>query len=146
MEIILLQDVKSLGKKGERVKINDGYARNFVLPKKLGIEATAKNLNDLKLQKANEDRIAAQKLEEAKQLAAKIEEKSVVLSVKTGEGGKLFGAVTNKEIAEAIEKQYGVAVDKKKVNAGEIKAFGSYTAEVKLYTGISAKMGVEVGE
>ena len=82
MEIILLQDVKSLGKKGERVKINDGYARNFVLPKKLGIEATAKNLNDLKLQKANEDRIAAQKLEEAKQLAAKIEEKSVVLSVK----------------------------------------------------------------
>ena len=79
MEIILLQDVKSLGKKGERVKINDGYARNFVLPKKLGIEATAKNLNDLKLQKANEDRIAAQKLEEAKQLAAKIEEKSVVL-------------------------------------------------------------------
>lgn len=83
MEIILLQDVKSLGKKGERVKINDGYARNFVLPKKLGIEATAKNLNDLKLQKANEDRIAAQKLEEAKQLAAKIEEKSVVLNVKT---------------------------------------------------------------
>ena len=110
MEIILLQDVKSLGKKGERVKINDGYARNFVLPKKLGIEATAKNLNDLKLQKANEDRIAAQKLEEAKQLAAKIEEKSVVLSVKTGEGGKLFGSVTTKEISAALKDQAALEI------------------------------------
>ena len=99
MKVILLEDVKSLGKKGDIVNVSDGYARNAILPKKLGIEATSKNLNDLKLQKANEDRIAAQKLEEAKQLAAKIEEKSVVLSVKTGEGGKLFGSVSTKEIA-----------------------------------------------
>ena len=139
MEIILLQDVKSLGKKGERVKINDGYARNFVLPKKLGIEATAKNLNDLKLQKANEDRIAAQKLEEAKQLAAKIEEKSVVLSVKTGEGGKLFGSVSTKEIAAEIDK-------KKMVLPEHIKACGTTIVPVKLHREVTAKLTVKVQE
>ena len=144
MEIILLQDVKSLGKKGERVKINDGYARNFVLPKKLGIEATAKNLNDLKLQKANEDRIAAQKLEEAKQLAAKIEEKSVVLSVKTGEGGKLFGSVSTKEIAAACEK---LEIDKKKMVLPEpIKACGTTIVPVKLHREVTAKLTVKVQE
>ena len=142
MEIILLQDVKSLGKKGERVKINDGYARNFVLPKKLGIEATAKNLNDLKLQKANEDRIAAQKLEEAKQLAAKIEEKSVVLSVKTGEGGKLFGSVSTKEIAAACEKQLGLEM----VLPEPIKACGTTIVPVKLHREVTAKLTVKVQE
>ena len=142
MEIILLQDVKSLGKKGERVKINDGYARNFVLPKKLGIEATAKNLNDLKLQKANEDRIAAQKLEEAK-----IEEKSVVLSVKTGEGGKLFGSVSTKEIAAACEKQLGLEIDKKKMVLPEpIKACGTTIVPVKLHREVTAKLTVKVQE
>ena len=142
MEIILLQDVKSLGKKGERVKINDGYARNFVLPKKLGIEATAKNLNDLKLQKANEDRIAAQKLE-----AAKIEEKSVVLSVKTGEGGKLFGSVSTKEIAAACEKQLGLEIDKKKMVLPEpIKACGTTIVPVKLHREVTAKLTVKVQE
>ena len=139
MEIILLQDVKSLGKKGERVKINDGYARNFVLPKKLGIEATAKNLNDLKLQKANEDR--------AKQLAAKIEEKSVVLSVKTGEGGKLFGSVSTKEIAAACEKQLGLEIDKKKMVLPEpIKACGTTIVPVKLHREVTAKLTVKVQE
>lgn len=147
MEIILLQDVKSLGKKGERVKINDGYARNFVLPKKLGIEATAKNLNDLKLQKANEDRIAAQKLEEAKQLAAKIEEKSVVLNVKTGEGGKLFGSVSTKEIAAACEKQLGLEIDKKKMVLPEpIKACETTIVPVKLHREVTAKLTVKVQE
>ena len=147
MEIILLQDVKSLGKKGERVKINDGYARNFVLPKKLGIEATAKNLNDLKLQKANEDRIAAQKLEEAKQLAAKIEEKSVVLSVKTGEGGKLFGSVTTKEISSALKEQFGLELDSKKlVLPDAIKSFGSYQVKAKLGFEISGLVNVLVCE
>ena len=134
MEIILLQDVKSLGKKGERVK-------------KLGIEATAKNLNDLKLQKANEDRIAAQKLEEAKQLAAKIEEKSVVLSVKTGEGGKLFGSVSTKEIAAACEKQLGLEIDKKKMVLPEpIKACGTTIVPVKLHREVTAKLTVKVQE
>ena len=147
MKVILIEDVKTLGKKGDTVNVNDGYARNFILPKKLGIEATAKNLNDLKLQKANEDRIAAQKLEEAKQLAAKIEEKSVVLNVKTGEGGKLFGSVTAKEIAEGIEKQLGVTLEKRKiVLKDDIKAFGSYTIEVKIYNGVSANVFVVVGE
>ena len=137
MEIILLQDVKSLGKKGERVKINDGYARNFVLPKKLGIEATAKNLNDLKLQKANEDRIAAQKFEE----------KSVVLSVKTGEGGKLFGSVSTKEIAAACEKQLGLEIDKKKMVLPEpIKACGTTIVPVKLHREVTAKLTVKVQE
>jgi len=132
MEIILLQDVKSLGKKGERVKINDGYARNFVLPK---------------LQKANEDRIAAQKLEEAKQLAAKIEEKSVVLNVKTGEGGKLFGSVSTKEIAAACEKQLGLEIDKKKMVLPEpIKACGTTIVPVKLHREVTAKLTVKVQE
>ena len=147
MEIILLQDVKSLGKKGERVKINDGYARNFVLPKKLGIEATAQNLNDLKLQKANEDRIAAQKLEEAKHLAAKIEEKSVVLSVKTGEGGKLFGSVSTKEIAEAAKAQLGLDLDKKKMQQTEpIKTLGTHIIPIKLYKEVSGELTVKVTE
>ena len=148
MEIILLQDVKSLGKKGERVKINDGYARNFVLPKKLGIEATAKNLNDLKLQKANEDRIAAQKLEEAKQLAAKIEEKSVVLSVKTGEGGKLFGSVSTKEIAAACEKQFrSLRLIRRRWFLPEpIKACGTTIVPVKLHREVTAKLTVKVQE
>ena len=147
MEIILLQDVKSLGKKGERVKINDGYARNFVLPKKLGIEATAKNLNDLKLQKANEDRIAAQKLEEAKQLAAKIEEKSVVLSVKTGEGGKLFGAITGAAIADALQTQHGLTIDGKKLVLDQpIKSFGSYEVKARLGYEVSGTVYVHVIE
>ena len=115
--------------------------------KKLGIEATAKNLNDLKLQKANEDRIAAQKLEEAKQLAAKIEEKSVVLSVKTGEGGKLFGSVSTKEIAAACEKQLGLEIDKKKMVLPEpIKACGTTIVPVKLHREVTAKLTVKVQE
>ena len=99
MKVILLQDVKSLGKKGERVKINDGYARNFVLPKKLGIEATAKNLNDLKLQNQHADKVAAENLENAKELAKTVEKQKVVVKIKAGEGGKIFGSVSTKEIA-----------------------------------------------
>ena len=96
MEIVLLQDVKALGKKGEIVKVNDGYARNFILPKKLGVEATTKNLNDLKLQKANEAKVAAEQLAAAKELAAQIEKSSVTLSIKAGEGGRTFGSVSTK--------------------------------------------------
>ena len=147
MEIILLQDVKSLGKKGERVTINDGYARNYVLPKKLGIEANAKNLNDLKLQKANEDRLAAKKLEEAKELAAKIEEKPVTVSVKTGEGGRIFGSVSTKEIAAACVTQLGFEVDKKKMVLAEpIKACGTVIIPVKVHKDVTAKLTVKVQE
>ena len=111
------------------------------------MQATGKNLNDLKLQKANEDRIAAQKLEEAKQLAAKIEEKSVVLNVKTGEGGKLFGSVSTKEIAAACEKQLGLEIDKKKMVLPEpIKACGTTIVPVKLHREVTAKLTVKVQE
>lgn len=103
MEVVLLEDVKALGKKGQIVKVNDGYARNFILPKKLGIEATSKNLNDLKLQKANADKIAAEQLQAAKDLAADLAEKSITLSIKAGEGGKAFGSVSSKEITKAIQ-------------------------------------------
>ena len=147
MEVILLQDVKTLGKKGDRVTINDGYARNYVLPKKLAIEATARNLNDLKLQKANEDKIAAQKLEEAKQLAIKIEEKPVVISVKTGEGGKIFGSVSTKEIAEAAKAQLGYELDKKKMQLPEaIKSLGTYNVPIRLHQKVTAELKVKVTE
>lgn len=116
MEVILLEDVKTLGKKGQIVKINDGYARNFVLPKKLGIEATPKNLNDLKLQKKREEKEAAEELARAKELAASIEDKAVTLSMKTGEGGKTFGTISTKEIATAAKEQLGLEVDKKKMS------------------------------
>ena len=114
MEVVLLEDVKALGKKGQIVKVNDGYARNFILPKKLGLEATAKNLNDLKLQKANEAKIAAEQLAEAKALAAKIDELSVTVSIKAGEGGRTFGSVSTKEIAKAAADQLKLDIDKKK--------------------------------
>lgn len=108
MQIVLLEDVKSLGKKGEIVKVNEGYGRNFILPKKLGVEATAKNLNDLKLKKANEEKVAAKLLEEARELGAKLEKASVTLSIKAGENGKAFGSVSSKEISKAVQDQLGL--------------------------------------
>ena len=127
MEIVLLEDVKALGKKGQIVKVNDGYARNFILPKKLGVEATAKNLNDLKLQKANAEKVAAEQLAEAKALAEKIGELSVTLKMKAGEGGRAFGSVSSKEIAVAAKDQLGLEIDKKKMVLPEaIKTFGTH--------------------
>ena len=147
MEIILLEDVKTLGKKGEKVKVSDGYARNFILPKKLGVEATAKNLNDLKLKKANEEKLAAKRLEEAKEFAVKIEEKPVTLRVKVGEGGKLFGSVSTKEIAAACEAQLGFEIDKKKMVLAEpIKACGTVEVPVKLHKDVTARLTVKVEE
>ena len=113
MEVILLEDVRTLGKKGQIVKINDGYARNYVIPKKLGIEATPKNLNDLKLQKKREEKEAAEELAMAKELAATIEDKSVTVYMKTGEGGRTFGTISTKEVAAAVKEQLGLEVDKK---------------------------------
>lgn len=147
MEVILLQDVKTLGKKGEIVKINDGYARNFVLPKKLGVEANAKNLNDLKLEKARQAKQEAQELAEAKELAAKIEEQAVKLTIKTGEGGRVFGAVSSKEISAAAKEQLGLDIDKKKMKLEEsIKTLGTYEVPVKLHREVTAKLKVVVGE
>ena len=107
MKVILLEDVKTLGKKGEIVNVNDGYARNFILPKKLGLEATGKNLNDLKLHKQNEEKVAQEVLDAAKELAKKIEAGKVEVTIKTGEGGRTFGSVSSKEIAIAVKEQMG---------------------------------------
>lgn len=147
MEIVLLEDVKVLGKKGQIVKVNDGYARNFILPKKLGVEATAKNLNDLKLQKANAAKIAAEQLAAAKELAEKIEQLSVTLKMKAGEGGKAFGSVSGKEIAAAVADQLKLDIDKKKlVLPDPIKTFGTHEVPVKLHKDVTAKLAVKVVE
>lgn len=147
MKVILLEDVKSLGKKGQLVDVSDGYARNFILSKKKGIEATAKNMNDLKLQKAHEDKLAAQHLEEAKLFAAEIAKAEVVLELKVGEGGKLFGAVSSKEIAQAAKEQLNMELDKKKlVLPNPIKTVGTTSVSVKLHPQVTAELKVVVKE
>lgn len=147
MKVILLEDVKTLGKKGQTVNINDGYARNYVFPKKLGIEATPKNLNDLKLKKANEERIAQEIYEQAKAFAADIKEKAVEVSIKTGEGGKTFGSVSTKEIAAAAKDQLGVDIDKKKLHLQEpIKTLGVTIVPYKVHPKVTAEITVKVKE
>ena len=147
MQVVLLEDVKSLGKKGEIVNVNDGYARNFILKKKLGVEATAKNLNDLKHQKANAEKIAAEQLAAAKELAAKLEGMSVTLTMKAGEGGKAFGSVSGKEIAAAAKDQLNLEIDKKKLVLPEaIKTFGNHEVPVKLHKDVTGKLTVKVVE
>jgi len=147
MEIVLLEDVKSLGKKGQVVKVNDGYARNFILPKKLGIEATTKNLNDLKLQKAHSEKIAAQQLTEAKEFAKELEKKSITLSVKVGEGGKTFGSVSTKEIAKGAEEQLGIELDKKKMLlSSPIKTCGTHIVPIRIHKEVVAELKVNVTE
>lgn len=147
MKVILLEDVKALGKKGEIVNVNDGYARNFILPKKLGLEATGKNLNDLKLQKANEEKVAQEQLEAAKALAEKIEAGRVTLQIKVGEGGRTFGSVSSKEVAHAVKEQMGYDIDKKKIQLKEaIKTLGTHIVQVKLHTKVTADLKVVVTE
>ena len=147
MKVILIEDVKSLGKKGQIVNVNDGYARNFILKKNLGVEATAKNLNDLKLQKANAEKIAAEQLAAAKELAEKLEGMSVTLSMKAGEGGKAFGSVSGKEIAAAAKEQLNLEIDKKKLVLPEaIKTFGTHEVPVKLHKDVTGKLTVKVVE
>lgn len=147
MKIILLEDVKSLGKKGQVVEVSDGYARNFVLPKKLGVEASGKNMNDLKLQKANEEKIAKEQLEAAQAFAAEMETKEVLVSIKSGEGGKTFGSISSKEIAEEAKKQCGMEIDKKKIQMPEaIKSLGVYEVTVKLHPKVTGKLKVKVQE
>ena len=147
MKVILLEDVKSLGKKGEVVNVNDGYARNFVLPKKLGVEATGKNMNDLKLQKANEEKVAKEHLEAAQAFAKEMENDHVVVSIKAGEGGRTFGSVSSKEIATAYKEQCGKEIDKKKIILPEpIKSFGVYEVAVKLHPKVTGNLKVKVQE
>ena len=147
MKVILLQDVKSLGKKGEIVEVSDGYARNYVLPKKLGAEANSKNMNDLKLQKANEEKVAKQQLEAAQEMAKLLETKEVVVKMKSGEGGKTFGSISSKEIAEEAKKQCDLALDKNKIQLPEaIKSLGVYEVHVKLHTKVTGRLKVKVVE
>lgn len=147
MQVILLEDVKSLGKKGEIVKVNDGYARNFILPKKLGVEANAKNKNDLKLQKANEVKVAQQILEEAKAFAAELKEKEVIVKLKSGNDGRTFGSISTKEIAHAAKEQLGLDIDKKKMHLVEpIRSLGVYNVSVKLHPKVMGELKVKVQE
>ena len=145
MEVILLEDVKSLGKKGELVKVNEGYARNFLLKKNLGIEATAKNKNDLKLQKQHEAKLAKEKLEAAKAFAEEMKEKSITVSIRTGSGG--FGSVSTKELAAAAKEQLGYELDKKKmVLQDPIKSPGIFTLPIKLHPKVTGELKVIVKE
>ena len=147
MKVILIQDVKSLGKKGDTVEVSDGYARNFILPKKLGMEATAANLNTLKLQKANEERIAKEQYDKALALKEQIEKSEVVCSVKTGENGKSFGSVSTKEIGQAITDQLKLDIDKKKIVLNNpIKNPGVFHVDIKLHAKVSANLTVKVTE
>lgn len=145
MKVILLQDVKSVGKKGDMVELSEGYARNFILPKKWGVEATNANLNNLKLQKANEEKIAKEQYEAAVALGKEIGEMLVKVGIKSGEGGKTFGAVSSKEIVKAVSEQYGKEIDKKKIQIPDsIKTLGVHEVTVKLHPKVSAKLRVQV--
>ena len=147
MKVVLLADVKGSGKKGELVNVSDGYARNFLFPKKLAKEANAQALNELKNAEESKAFKIKQETEAAQASADKINGKSVSILAKAGQGGKLFGSVTAKEIAEAIKKQYGVDVDKRKIDTkGDMKAFGTYECEVKLYSGITATVKAVIPE
>lgn len=147
MKIILLENVKALGKKGEIVEVADGYARNFVLPKKLGVEATPKNLNDLKLKNQNDAKVAAEQLAEAKALAEKLASKSVTASIRVGEGGRAFGSISGKEVAELVKSQLGLTVDKKKIVMKDpIKGLGSWKVQIRLHPEVTADLLVEVRE
>lgn len=147
MKVILLEDVKSLGKKGDTVNVSDGYARNLLFPKKLGIEATPKNMNDLKLQRANQEKVAKEQLEAAKAFGEVLAAKEIVISIKVGEGGKTFGSVSSKEISEAAKAQYDLDIDKKKIQlAAPIKAVGTTSVPVKLHPRVTAQLKVTVKE
>ncbi len=145
MKVILLEDVKSLGKKGDLVNVSDGYARNMLFPKKLGVEANAKNMNDLKLRKANEQKVAQENLEAAKAFAKDLEDKVVVVKIKVGEGGKTFGSVSAKEISEAAKTSYGLDIDRKKiVLATPVKTTGEFSVPVKLHPKVTGNLKVRV--
>ena len=147
MKVILLEDVKSLGKKGEIVNVSDGYARNMIIPKKLGLEATPKNLNDLKLQKANAAKVAQENLEAAQAFAKDLETKEIILTLKVGEGGRTFGSISAKEIAEAAKAQLGYELDKKKLQlSAPIKELGTTMVPIKLHPKVTGELKVVVKE
>ena len=145
MKVILLEDVKSLGKKGEIVEVNDGYARNFILPKKKGVEADKKNLNDLKLQKQNDKKVAKERLDDAKALSDELATKSITIKMDAGVEGKLFGSISTKDVANETKKQLDLEIDKKKVVLPEnIKSLGTYDVKIKLHPEVQATLTVKV--
>ncbi|MCR4786071.1 MAG: 50S ribosomal protein L9 [Lachnospiraceae bacterium] len=145
MKVILLEDVRSLGKKDDIVEVKEGYARNFLFTKNLGVPADSKNLNDVKLRKAHEAKVAAEKLAEAKELAAKVEAAKLTCKVKSGKDGKVFGSVSSKEIAAEMKKQNGIELDKKKlVLPDALKNLGTYKVNVKLHPDVTAVLTVDV--
>jgi large subunit ribosomal protein L9 len=147
MQVILIEDVKSLGKKGEIVKVSDGYANNFILKKNLGLEATPKNLNDLKLQKAAEAKRAQEEYEAAQAYAEELATKKIVLSIKVGKNGRTFGSVSGKEIVEEMKKQINVSIDKKKLVLPEpIKTPGIFDIPIKLHQKVTGTIKVEIKE
>lgn len=147
MKVILLEDVKSLGKKGQVVNVSDGYARNMLLPKKLGVEATTKNMNDLKLQKAHEEKVAQKNLDAAKAFADELKDKEVVVTIKVGEGGRTFGSVSTKEISEAVKEQLGYDIDKKKMQLpNPIRELGTTIVSVRLHPKVTGELKVIVKE
>lgn len=147
MKVILLKDVKGSGKAGDTLNVADGYARNFLIAKGFAVEANSKNLNDLAGKKASEQHKIDVEIADNKAAVAKIADKEVVIRAKAGQGGKLFGAVTSGVVSEAIKDQYGVDIDKKKINlSGEIKAYGDFTAAVKLTHGVGCTVKIKVVE
>ena len=146
MKVILKQDVKGQGKKGELVNVSDGYARNFLFPRGLAAEADAQAMNELKNREESLRHHAEMEKKAAQETASKLKGQTLKLTARAGQGGKLFGSVTTKEVAEGLKAQFQVEVDKRKISMADVKAFGSYEAEVKLYPGISAKITVMVGE
>lgn len=147
MKVILMEDVKSLGKKGDIVNVSDGYARNMLFPKKLGLEATSKSINDLKLQKAHEDKVAQELLDAAQAFKAELETKEVTVSIKVGENGRTFGSVSSKELAEAAKDQLGYDIDKKKMQlSSPIKELGTTKVPIRLHPKVTAELKVIVKE
>ena len=147
MKVILMEDVKSLGKKGDIVNVSDGYDRNMLFPKKLGLEATSKNINDLKLQKAHEDKVAQELLDAAQAFKAELETKEVTVSIKVGENGRTFGSVSSKELAEAAKDQLGYDIDKKKMQlSSPIKELGTTKVPIRLHPKVTAELKVIVKE
>ncbi|MBR0414101.1 MAG: 50S ribosomal protein L9 [Clostridia bacterium] len=147
MKVVLLQDVKSLGKKGDVVNAATGYARNFLLAKGLAVEADAKAMNEVKTKQAAADYHKAQELQAAEELAAKLNAQTIKIKAKAGSAGRLFGSVTTKEVAAAINEQFGCNIEKKKVSLeSDIKTFGTYNVEVKLPQGVSTSLYVQVSE
>lgn len=147
MKIILIKDEKKLGKKGDIIEANDGYARNYIIPQKIGIEATGKNMNDLKLQKSNEVKVAQEQLDDAKKYGEMLETKVVVVKMKSGENGRVFGSVSSKEVVEAAKEQCDLVLDKKKVLMSEpLKSYGVHDVKIKLHPKVTATLKVRVEE